>query len=70
MTTGDNTLQNNTGLKRGVGGTINSNDVGQQADHSHTWSGTVTITETSKGLGVPHENRPPYYALCFIIKTN
>ena len=32
--------------------------------HSHTFSGTTT----ANGNGLPHENRPPYYALCFIMK--
>lgn len=26
-------------------------------------------TTTTTGSGSPHENRPPYYALCFIMKT-
>ena len=52
------------------------------ADHSHNYSGTtsgvstnhthtVTVTGTSgsTGGGLAHENRPPYYALAFIMKT-
>lgn len=52
------------------------------ADHTHTYSGTtsavsaththtVTSTGTSNatGGGLAHENRPPYYALAFIMKT-
>lgn len=35
--------------------------------HSHTISGSVTIGST--GSGSAHENRPPYYALCFIMKA-
>jgi len=31
-------------------------------------NGTVGPVTTSAGGGKPHENRPPYYALCFIIK--
>ena len=34
--------------------------------HTHTITGSASITET--GSGVAHENRPPYYALCFIMK--
>ena len=34
-------------------------------DHSHSLSGEIR----SVGGGQPHENRPPYYALCFIMKT-
>lgn len=44
--------------------------------HSITGSGTVTIdaataggTNSNTGSGSAHENRPPYYALCFIMKT-
>jgi microcystin-dependent protein len=52
------------------------------ADHSHTYSGTtsgqstnhthtVTVTGTTgngTGGGLAHENRPPYFALCYIQK--
>jgi microcystin-dependent protein len=34
-------------------------------DHTHSFSGTSGST----GGGGSHENRPPYYALCFIMKT-
>lgn len=52
------------------------------ADHTHTYSGTtsgisaththtVTVTGTSgsTGGGLAHENRPPYYALAYIMKA-
>lgn len=32
--------------------------------HTHTYSGTTTSIGGSTG----HENRPPYYALCYIVK--
>lgn len=51
-------------------------------DHNHTYSGTtsgfsanhthtvsVSGTSASAGGGLSHENRPPYYALAFIMKT-
>jgi microcystin-dependent protein len=46
-------------------------------DHSHTLSGTAdsagdhthTFTTASTGGGGAHENRPPYYALAYIMKT-
>lgn len=41
---------------------ITLNGVG---DHTHTFSGTTS----SVGGGASHENRPPYYALCFIMKA-
>ena len=74
---------NNTGLwtvVRGSGGTstTNTNAIG---DHVHGYSGTTstfsgnhshTITVSgvvgTTGSGTGHENRPPYYALAFIIK--
>ena len=42
--------------------------------HSHTITATSagahthTVTVNSSGSGAAHENRPPYYALCFIMK--
>lgn len=43
--------------------------------HTITGSGTITINNTTAGSinsntgsGFAHENRPPYYALCFIMK--
>ena len=48
-------------------------------DHSHTLSGnaasagshshTLSATAASTGGGSAHENRPPYYALAYIMKT-
>ena len=35
------------------------------ASHSHTFSGTTG----SSGSGASHENRPPYYALAYIMKA-
>ena len=36
--------------------------------HTHTISGSGSVTVNSNGSGSAHENRPPYYALCFIMK--
>lgn len=46
----------------GAGTGISINGVG---DHSHSFSGTTSAV----GSGAAHENRPPYYALCFIMKA-
>ena len=43
-------------------GTVEKNGL-----HSHTLSGSVSITNT--GSSQPHNNLPPYYALCYIMKT-
>lgn len=49
-----------------VGG-ITSSSAGA---HTHTisGSGTATGTNSNTGGGSSHENRPPYYALCYIMK--
>jgi microcystin-dependent protein len=38
---------------------------GISANHTHTVSGTSGAT----GGGLAHENRPPYYALAYIMKS-
>ena len=38
--------------------------ISQDGAHTHTISGTTGST----GSGTAHENRPPYYALCYIMK--
>ena len=38
---------------------------GISANHTHTFS----ATSSSIGSGTAHENRPPYYALCYIMKS-
>ena len=35
--------------------------------HTHTITGSASISST--GSSQPHENRPPYYALCYIMKS-
>jgi len=40
--------------------------------HAHNFSGTTAAfngASLSTGSGNSHENRPPYYALCYIMKT-
>ena len=53
-------------------------DTGSAGAHTHTISGntasagahshTISGNTASTGSGQAHENRPPYYALCFIMK--
>ena len=45
----------------GTGG----NYISTEGAHTHTWSGTTT----SKGSNATNANLPPYWALCFIMKT-
>lgn len=56
-------------------GSSSSNRTSSSGSHSHTISGSGSIGSAtaggsigSTGSGSAHENRPPYYALCFIMK--
>jgi microcystin-dependent protein len=61
------------------GGTIEDGgiDTGPSGSHSHTFSGTTstigdhthTVSVGNTGGGASHENRPPYYALAYIMKS-
>ena len=42
-----------------------SGDTNSTGSHTHSISGSISNT----GGGQSHENRPPYYALCFIMKA-
>lgn len=42
-----------------------THSIDYQGNHSHTVSGTTG----GAGSGSSHENRPPYYALCYIMKA-
>lgn len=53
-----------TGSASGTANTTTS----QSGGHTHTISGSGSVTVNSNGSGSAHENRPPYYALCFIMK--
>jgi microcystin-dependent protein len=44
---------------------VQGNTAGTSSNHTHTFSGTTS----SVGSGVAHENRPPYYALAYIMKS-
>lgn len=61
----DNAAGSNSGLDNNTsrgGLSTRTNDAGA---HTHT----VTGSTGSTGGGQPHENRPPYYALAYIMKT-
>ena len=42
--------------------------------HAHTISGapsvSVSVSNANTGGGGAHENRPPYYALCYIMRIS
>ena len=42
-----------------------SGSISSGGDHTHSVSGSIS----NAGGGQAHENRPPYYALCFIMKA-
>ena len=50
-----------------------SGSTGSGGGHSHSISGSIsgsgTLSMSGEGGGQAHENRPPYYALCYIMKT-
>ena len=51
-------------------GRVHSNFAGGNASDLRTTRDSATAISTlATGGGQAHENRPPYYALCFIMKT-
>ena len=46
---------------------VNKNTGGPSANSNHQHS--INITSNQAGGGAAHENRPPYYALCYIMKA-
>lgn len=63
VTTGVKTMYATNSTSNNLGGT--SVSTSSAGIHSHTLSGDTQST----GSGSVHENRPPYYALCFIMKV-
>ena len=55
----------NTGGTPGSPDSNNCGGVNFNGNHSHNVNGT----SGSAGSGNSHENRPPYYALCYIMKA-
>lgn len=60
----------NTGIYSQVGNATQNlhpiiTSTGSAGDHAHTFSGTTAAS----GSGTAHENLPPYYALCYIMKS-
>lgn len=47
-------------------GAVRTVSTSSSGEHTHTISGSGTIANT--GSGSAHNNMPPYYALCFIMK--
>ena len=67
------TSSGNTGVQNATI-TISGNTGGTSANsnHRHSFSGTTggeAPNTNNDGGGQSHENRPPYYALCYIMKT-
>lgn len=53
-----------TNSGKGADGSHDDNDISSRSGGGHTH----TVSETNRGGGKKHENRPPYYALVFIMK--
>ncbi len=70
---------NTTATTESAGDHSHSGSIGSGGSHSHTISGTTSSAGTHShtisgytgyiGSGEAHENRPPYFALAFIMKT-
>ena len=52
-----------------TGASSNSPVAGFTFDGTHTHTFSASGTSTQAGGGAAHENRPPYYALCYIMKS-
>ena len=79
LTGGSNlyTIQNNANYARldVQGSSSDSINIQSGGAHTHSVTGNVAVnsataggTISNTGGGQAHENRPPYYALCFIMK--
>ena len=79
-TTGSDTHNHTIESATSIGGgsrVTSQNSTGNTASttnntHTHSFSGTTSSasgTTGSTGSGTAHENRPPYYALCYIMKS-
>ena len=68
----NHTFSGNTGYASGTTGSWSGN-TGYASGTTGSWSGTTGSSGTgatgSAGSGNSHENRPPYYALAYIMKT-
>ena len=69
---GSSTINSSGAHTHSISGTITAANSGA---HTHSVTGSVTVnsataggTVGSTGGGQAHENRPPYFALCFIMK--
>ncbi len=66
------TATNNTGVQSETI-TVSGNTGNQSGNHNHSWSGTTgnpSDTGTnSQGVSGTDKNLPPYYALCYIMKS-
>jgi microcystin-dependent protein len=83
VTSAGQSTSHNHGITTGVQSTNHNHAITtgtQSTDHNHTYSFTTgamsansthshSVTLNNTGGGLSHENRPPYYALAYIMKT-
>ena len=65
----DQVNDGNGGYRWWKGGDNDCRGDNKQTEGSGSHNHDVTGTSGSAGSGNSHENRPPYYALCYIMKT-
>lgn len=53
----------------GGGGTTSGSGTGISINNAGSHTHTITATAATTGGGLAHENRPPYYALAYIMKS-
>ena len=68
------TATNNTGVQSAnVSISVSGNTGNVSANHTHSWSGTTgnpsNTGTNSQGVSGTGKNLPPYYALCYIMKS-
>lgn len=80
---GNSSPYNDNGLTENSRNSAGTRSTSQSGGHTHTISGHGTVTINAggdhmhnitgaignTGNGQPHNNMPPYYALCYIMKT-
>jgi len=62
-------MSGNSGSVNDHSHNVSGNTGNQSANHTHSVSVSVSGNTGNSGNTASHENRPPYYALCYIMKS-